>query len=135
MKIRDVMNKQVIAIQCESSITELESLLLAEHISGVPVTSASGKLMGVISKTDLLRRYRQLLMLGSKTSRHDLAATRVYEIMSPTVLSVSPEYELGTVARKMVESRYHRVIVTDPDDKIVGIVSSLDIMRLVGTVG
>ncbi len=43
--------------------------------------------------------------------------------------------ELGTVARKMVESRYHRVIVTDSDDKIVGIVSSLDILRLVGTVG
>ncbi len=135
MKIRDVMCKEVIAIHCERSITELETLLLNEHISGVPVISASGELMGVVSKTDLLRRYQQLLMLGSKTSRNDLAATRVYEIMSPTVLSVSPEDELGTVARKMVESRYHRVIVTDSDDKIVGIVSSLDILRLVGTVG
>ncbi len=135
MKLWEVMKKEVIAIHCESSITELEALLLAEHISGVPVTSASGELMGVVSKTDLLRRYRQLLMLGSKTSRHDFAATRVYEIMSPAVLSVSPEDELGMVARKMVESRYHRVIVTDSEDKIVGIVSSLDIMRVVGTVG
>ena len=135
MKIRDVMCKEVIAIHCERSITELEALLLNEHISGVPVISASGELMGVVSKTDLLRRYQQLLMLGSKTSRNDLAATRVYEIMSPTVLSVSPEDELGTVARKMVESRYHRVIVTDPDHKIVGIVSSLDILRTVGTIG
>ena len=135
MKIRDVMCKEVIAIHCERSITELETLLLNEHISGVPVISASGELTGVVSKTDLLRRYQQLLMLGSKTSRNDLAATRVYEIMSPRVLSVSSEEELGTLARKMVESRYQRVSVTDPDDKILGIVSSLDILRIVGTVG
>ncbi len=56
------------------------------------------------------------------------------KIRAPTVLSASPEDELGTVARKMVESRYHRVNVTDPDNKIVGIVSSLDILRLVCTV-
>jgi len=76
-----------------------------------------------------------LLILRSKTSRNDLAATRVYEIMSPRVLSVSSEEELGTLARKMVESRYQHVSVTDPDDKILGIVSSLDSLRLVGTVG
>ncbi len=89
MRIRDVMQKKVTALHCELPITELEKLLLDEHISGVPVVSASGE----------------------------------------------PDDEVGVVARKMVQSRFHRVIVTDSDDKIVGIVSSLDIVRVVGSVG
>ena len=135
MRIRDVMQKKVTALHCELPITELEKLLLDEHISGVPVVSASGELMGIVSKTDLLRRYQQLLSLGSRTSKKDLAATHLYEIMSPRVLTASPDDEVGTVARRMVASRFHRVIVTDSDNKIVGIVSSLDIMRMVGSVG
>ena len=54
MKIRDLMCKEVIAIHCERSITELETLLLNEHISGVPMISASGEPMGDVSKTHLL---------------------------------------------------------------------------------
>ncbi len=67
---------------------------------------------------------------GDHAPRGDLPATQVYEIMSPKVMTASPDDCLGPVARKMIDARYHRVIVTDPDNKVVGIVSSLDILHL-----
>ncbi len=132
MQLRDVMHEGVTAIYCERSIPDLETVLLNDHISGVPVISVSGKLMGIVSKTDLIRKYQQMLRLGASTSRKELSNIKVYEIMSPNVFTASPEEDLSTVARKMVESGYHRVIVTNEKNEILGIVSSLDVLRAVG---
>ena len=54
-----------------------------------------------------------------------------YEIMSPKVLTVQPDESVEKVASMMVESRVHRVFVTDASDEIVGVASSLDLLRAI----
>ncbi len=54
----------------------------------------------------------------------------VHEVMSRTVLALPPETPVGAAAQEMVRGRLHRLLVMQ-DDRLVGIVSSSDIVRAV----
>src|SRR5688572_4491856 len=56
MKASDVMVDQVITIRPDSSVQDAAAILIENHISAMPVTDADGKLYGIISEADLLRR-------------------------------------------------------------------------------
>ena len=135
----------------ETSVVDLERLLLAEGISGVPVVE-EGKLVGIVSRSDVVRQlaveqtiqetisdfYRQPFEV--ETSREDseeIAAgvaarwqeLSVKDVMIHGVICVAPDQELAEVARMMLERKIHRVLVTE-GERLVGIVSTLDVIRL-----
>ena len=56
MKVSDVMARRVISILPEASILEAVKLMLKNHISGLPVIDDRGKLVGILTEGDLLRR-------------------------------------------------------------------------------
>ena len=74
------------------------------------------------------------LARDSRRIADHMTTMRVSEIMSRDVKSVGPEDDVEAVARMMAAAGYHRVPVLDGTD-LVGIVTSLDIVRLVGEVG
>ena len=95
MQIHNVMQPKVIAVTADSSCLELASVLSDGRISGVPVISAEGALIGIVSRTDLMRKYTEVLNDASDTPRERLAALEVQEIMTPDVVTVDPEQDLG----------------------------------------
>ena len=131
MQIQAVMRTKVIAISGDSSCLELASVLTESRISGVPVTSSEGELIGIVSWTDLVQKFTQVLGDTSGTPTETLGATQVREIMSFNVVTVEPEEELEIVADKMIEAGIHRVLVTDENRNICGIVSSWDLVRVI----
>jgi CBS domain-containing protein len=149
---RDVMETKVKTVDAELTLADLERVLLAERISGAPVV-AQGKLVGIVSRSDIVRQisvertladvvqdfYRDVSRptesAADETARTSesvakrLATLRVKDAMIKTLITVAPDEPLEGVARRMVDRRIHRILVTE-DEKLVGIISTLDLIRL-----
>jgi len=125
MSISDVMQKGVVSVSPELPIAELETFLSSEEIGGAPVIDNTGKLVGVVSQTDIIRA------LSEEGDLYEMLAPEltVEDIMTESVLMVPTDAEVKDVARQMVDARVHRVLIAD-DDGVCGIVTSFDLLRL-----
>ncbi len=142
MVAKDIMRRRVVSVRPEMTLRDLARLFTDRGISGAPVVDSRGALLGVISKTDLVRQerqaavshvppfYRQSDELGTPHPVQLEAPdfTRVRDAMTPTVLSADEETPLSELARFMLKRRIHRVIITR-DGKSRGIVTSMDVLR------
>ena len=128
MKARDVMVTPVMTVSPSMSIDELEGVLTAEGISALPVQSDSGNVIGIVSKTDILKAAG--LQKAGKFSEIFGAVPVVSDIMSYEVAHVAPDVPVTSVAEMMIDQHIHHVLVID-ERKIVGIISSFDLLDLV----
>jgi CBS domain-containing protein len=141
MKAKDVMSSPVIGTRPESTVGEVSALLYERHISAVPVLQ-DGRLVGIVSEADLLRRYEigtDNAREGSWWSRliaadHSIEsyirshARRVAEIMTREVVTVAPEASLSEIAALFEARRVKRVPVVEAG-QVVGMVSRADLVR------
>ena len=127
MRAIDVMQKGVATVSPELSVQDFEEFLTGEDISGAPVVTLNGELVGIASKTDIVRALSEVAYQAGE----DLYQQRltVEEIMSREVVTVSPQAPIKEVAAIMLEGRLHRVIVAD-DDHILGIITPFDLLAL-----
>jgi len=95
--------------------------LLAKGFSGAPVVDDRGVPIGIISKSDLVRD--QFLLGGGNK--------RVSEVMMPAAFTLPETASIYEAAALMAERHVHRVPVVAEDGRVVGIVSSLDVLRFV----
>jgi CBS domain-containing protein len=145
----DIMSKDVLCVDKSADLRDLAKLFLSRKITGAPVVDGRGDLCGVISQTDLLfyqlSRDDELVMPSGFYSNvkvegralttgfqiEDVNTATVEEVMTPVVHSVTPQTGMDAVARLMTRRHIHRVIVRE-GRKVVGIISALDILRVVG---
>jgi CBS domain-containing protein len=141
--VKDVMTADPICIGADTSARELARILESNGISGVPVVDSLNRIIGVASKTDLLRRcvegplgsrpgsffasLAEGLGTGSDMDPEELGA--VEDFMTTEPVTGRPDEALGAVARRMAEENVHRIIVVDQRRHVVGIVTSLDVLR------
>ena len=144
----DVMTRNVLCVYSDLELRELAKLLLDKQITGVPVTAKDGRVIGVISQTDLLRyavtRDEELVMdsdfygtarlEGSYLPRGfqilDAESNTVGEMMTPVLHTVSEKTKVEAVARLMRKENVHRVIVVDKNDRVCGLISALDLVTV-----
>ena len=126
------MKTEVITVTPSTPLVEFARILAEDRISGAPVVRVDGVLVGIVSKTDLVER---MLQDNPKygTAQSDGPGwnedwRQVDDIMSNEILTVAPSTPLADVARRMARDRVHRVVVIE-NDKIVGIVTSLDLLE------
>jgi CBS domain-containing protein len=145
----DIMSRDVFCVDKSADLRDLAKLFLANKITGAPVVDGRGDLCGVISQTDLLfyqlSRDDELSVSSDFYSNtkvegrslttgfqiEDVNTATVEEVMTPVVHSVTPQTTVDAVARMMTRRHIHRVIVRE-GRKAVGIISALDILRVVG---
>lgn len=156
-RICDAMTQEVFTVDPEMTLTELDRALLAQGVSGAPVLE-DGNVVGVVSRTDVVRTlYDEQREAGkvsgfysspfpipisalehlAKDSRRiadHMTKMKVREIMSTEVKSVEPDDVITGVAQMMASEGYHQLPVIDQGE-LIGIVSSLDLVRLLGRVG
>jgi CBS domain-containing protein/uncharacterized membrane protein len=144
MLARDVMTTDVSVVQRNSSSAEVARILLATHVSAVPVVDAGGVPIGVVSEWDLVglqatdRTAKRELWLSHLAEGQPLAADFLQsvdptnrtaaEIMHQPVIAVAETTPITEVARLIAEHRIKRVFVTR-DDRLVGVVSRIDLVR------
>ncbi len=145
MLAKEVMEKNVVTVSPDMTLEEAAELMVRHNISGIPVMDGEGRVIGVVSELDLIRKQIkprepelwQLCAWGLSGSRklydyqksiHQWRSETVREIMTDTVISVEEEEDIETVGRIMFDRGIKRVIVTK-DGKMTGILSRSELVR------
>ncbi len=145
MKARDLMTTNVVTVKPNTKVRDVAALMLEKHISGVPVLDDNGKLVGMISEGDLLRRpelgtekhRRRWLAFFSRADEQAREFTKSHalragDVMTKQVLHIAEDTPLGDVVGLMEKHRVKRLPVLSKG-KLVGIVSRVDLIRALAT--
>lgn len=140
-----IMHKEVISLTPEMHLKDAWNILKKSNISGAPVVDSEGTLVGVISQSDLLREtlssqefnaekhvfFHALPFIDSVAS-DEIDEITVEEAMHQGVVTVFEDDHVPKISSLMTEQHVHRVIVINnsKDRKVVGIISALDIVKL-----
>lgn len=128
MKVTELMQRDVKSIRSEASIAEAILTLADAHVSGLPVLDGSGKMVGVVSSSDVLAAEAEA---EDATARQTLLeSTQVQEIMTRRPYTIAQTAEVHEAAQQMLYADVHRLFVTDADT-VVGVISTTDIVRAV----
>lgn len=147
MKAADIMTRQVITIGPDATVAEAAQRMLENRISGLPVCDGTGRLVGVISEGDLLRRAETgtvrraswwLAMLAGHAPTQAADYTKshgrtVRDTMSSSIISATEETPLEEVVRMMETNRIKRVPVLR-DGKLVGIISRANLLHVLASI-
>jgi CBS domain-containing protein len=143
----DLMTVNPVSVRENATIREAIAFLTATGFSGAPVVNEAGRPVGVVSKTDLLRHViagaaqpagihaghdGAALMCDPEAGRHGPfcnGPAEVREVMTPAVVAVPRTASLAQVAGKMIGRGVNRVFVIDKTGALVGVISSLDVLR------
>ena len=130
MRVAELMQTEVQTILPDAAIDDAAVTLAESRISALPVVDGGGRLLGVISTTDILASAEEAKDQESREAVFD--QTTVRDLMTPQPLSISPEADISEAARRMLDAGVHRLFVTK-DSRVVGVISTTDIMRGVAT--
>lgn len=142
-KVETLMTRDVAVVRQDLEVHELEQLFLARRIHGAPVVDDKGRLVGLVSQTDLLAWHYQTGLDGAdlphETNRRmprglhlsNIHTALVGEIMTPVVHAVGPDSSAADAALRMIRHRIHRLVVVDRELKVLGIVSAMDLLHLI----
>jgi len=139
--VKDIMTTDVVTIQEESSIRDLIKVFADNDILGVPVVDKNGYIVGVVSSIDILKNESShSFYLDPFSKNFELGLYEdakffdksVSTIMSKDIYSISPDESIARMAKIMFNRKIHRLLVTEYN-KLVGIVSTFDVLKLLAT--
>jgi CBS domain-containing protein len=146
------MTRDVLLARADWSVHRLAEFLAENSISGAPVISEDGKLIGVVSATDIVihdtsplkeiasgaphdyylqaseRGYTSEKFASSQIAGEPLVTVR--DIMTPVIYKVAEDTLVPKVADTMIKNRIHRVFVTR-DEQLVGIIATPEMLQVV----
>ena len=141
MNASDVMTREILSVRPDTTVAEAIRTMLDNRISGLPVIDEAGRLAGVLTEGDLLRRgetgterqrsrWLEILMgpgrlAGEYVRTH---GRKIGEVMTRDVVSVTLDTPLKEVVELMERHRIKRVPVLD-GEVLVGILSRADLLR------
>jgi CBS domain-containing protein len=142
---RELMTTAVFTVTPETDLGTLAKLFAEKQVSGFPVVDGAGRVVGVVTESDLIHRDQRLhipttvtlfdaiLVLGSTRKLEEemrrIAATTVGEIMARGPLTVGPDATLSEIATLMGEKNVHTLPVVDAAGKLLGVVGKRDLIR------
>ena len=140
---KDVMTRDPISVTSDIPARELARILADNQISGAPVVDQQDRVVGVVSRTDLLQWcVTGGLGLGAGDLLPTLAGGRaargsrpddlgiVEDFMTEDAITCTTDTPVAVIAKRMAEERVHRVIVLDDDGCLEGVVTSLDVLKV-----
>ena len=127
LTVADIMTLDPVVIRSDAPLEEAERLMGDRHISGLPVVDAFERLVGVISRTDILDDGSASLAL---LLRRRPTGLRVGELMTSPAVTTSLSAPLIEAARVMRDNRIHRVVAIDEEGRPVGVLAASDFVAL-----
>ena len=155
MLVEELMATDLVTTTPQATLKEVDELFSLNSISGAPVLD-NDELIGVISQSDVIRVLYDQQIAASEVSQYFMSPfpipmpsvaalnlerskiadrmvnTTVREAMTAVPVTISRDDDVRDAAQRMVDAHIHRVLVTD-SGKLVGILSSLDLVSLVAT--
>lgn len=131
--VDEVMTREVLAVRPDTPLRTAAELLLENSISGMPVVDEQGQVLGMVSKTDVMRHRLEAgeASVSLSSDQHILEDTTVEDVMTRQVLTVPAGASLVEAARILVHAGVHRVPVVSPRGVLLGLVTTSDLVRWV----
>ncbi|ASS55562.1 CBS domain-containing protein [Rhizobium leguminosarum] len=142
MLVKDVMTTKLVGVSPDNSVRRAAEIMLANQVSGVPVIDDAGRLIGILSEGDLLRRTElggaAAAELGTFALTAEEKATayvksnawKVADVMSRDPVVVGEDTSLGQVSALMQKHRIKRIPVMR-DGVPIGIISRADLLKAI----
>lgn len=143
--VADVMSHNPVVVSPETPLKEAIQILAERRISGLPVVDQSGKLVGVISETDLMWQETgvsppaYIMFLDSviflqnpatyERELHKALGQTVGEVMTKDAITTTAEKSLREAAQLMHERQVRRLPVVNSAGQVIGILTRGDIIR------
>ena len=141
MEVAELMTRDVVSVQPETTLADAANLMLTRHISGLPVVDAQGGVVGMLTEGDLLFRseldtqgkpvgWLAAFINPTKSATDFVRAHGRYvrEIMATNPICLAPEDDLAEAAALMHDKRIKRLPVVS-QNRLVGILSRHDLLR------
>lgn len=141
MKAKDIMTRHVVSVTPESTLSDFADVLLKNGISGVPVITAKGNLVGMITEGDCLNRveigteqkqsfWRSLLADPESRAEKYIRAhgRKVSEVMTRNLITAEEDTDVSEIIHLMEKHRVKRIPIV-AGNSVVGIVSRANIVQ------
>lgn len=115
------MSPQVIVAKENTNAEQISARLLAGEFNGVPIVDDNGAVVGIVTALDILRAIQ-----GGKKKLNEMLAR---DIMTPNPSTVKKDAPIEEIIRIMVEKEIVLVPVVEDNNKLIGVVARLDILR------
>jgi len=129
MRAKDIMSKNVIYATLNETIYDVSKKLYENRITGLPILDDKGKIVGVISQSDIVK-------LLEKYKEEDLKNLSIKDFLKKRkkrLIVASPNSTIKRLIKLMVRYDISRVPIVDKDKKLVGIVTKSDIVKLISS--
>lgn len=146
IKTKDIMTKNPVTVSPDTEITKAAELLITNKFNGLPVVDGTGKLVGIICRSDLVAQQKKLPLpsfftfldgiITTSSSKHiekqaqKISATVVKDAMSKDPVTITPDTSIENVASLMVDKGFHTLPVVEKD-MLVGIVGKEDVLKTI----
>ena len=117
--VNTIMTSNPITVSPQATLEDVKTIFLNSRIHHLPVT-VEGRLVGLVTTYDLWRQDQNFA---------DYSKITVGEIMTTRLAKITPEDKVGTAAELFLDKRLHALPVVTEGDRLVGIVTSFDVLR------
>ena len=140
--VSEIMSRDVVSISAGDTIHEALALMGENRVSALLVVNRHNECVGILSTTDLVDMTRDVdddlyhMDMVDPTSKrflldklaHSMGAESVQSFMSETLTKATLETTIGKALREMLRNRVHHLPIVDDKGKLMGIVSTMDIL-------
>jgi CBS domain-containing protein len=123
--LRELMTTRVVYLRTNDNVANAVELMTRYGFSALPVLTAGGRIVGIVSLLDVLR-FREVHVEDGLVADD---ATPITELMNPEVITMAPTANPASVARRLVEAGQLRVLPVEVGGRLVGIVTRSDLLR------
>lgn len=110
-----IMTRDIVCARPELSIAAVKELLVKNHIGCVPIVDDRGRPKGIVTKLDLVERVEPALTAA--------------DVMMPLAITLNTHATIAHAAAMMAVEDFHHLMVVGTDHVLVGVVSTMDIVR------
>lgn len=135
--VRDVMTTSVITVRADTPFKQMAALLASSRVSAFPVIDRAGKVIGVVSETDMLIKEagqaghpESFAGLRRSRDREKAAGVTAAQLMTSPAVTIGPDEPVQQAAFLMYDRGVGRLPVVDEQGHLVGIISQVDVLDI-----
>ncbi len=125
---KDVMTPNPVTVPATASLADTGRLMVEHGVKRVPVVDGEGRLIGIVSRYDVLRTLAADARVGAPLEPPRAAPRTALDIADPNVPTVSPDAPLDLVLHRLLATPYRRVVVVDENGRTVGLITDAAVL-------
>jgi CBS-domain-containing membrane protein len=148
IQVSEIMSSHVQKLMADDTVQEAVALMVDHSLNSIPIVDSEDRCIGMLSRTDLTELFLQedqelarvldtdrLSMDWIHRALETSDVAQVKELMTYEVSKIQATQNLHEASREMVRGKIHHLPVVDENEKLVGILSSFDIVKAVANAG